>query len=329
MAGESVKLFLSCVSDEFGAEREALRHELTGLTVDVAIQEDFVSLGVDTLAKLDAYIQTCDAVVHLVGDMTGAAPPALSVAGLLERHPDLPTKLPPVAPLIDAGEKILYTQWEAWLAIYHGKPLLIATPEAGAPRGPRFAPTQDMTAAQAAHLQRLRLTARYPEVKFANLDQFVKEIFKSLFALFGDRIRRARQPRNLPFASLGPLFMGRDKALDDLRAALAARQGGGGRRQGAAWARRGRQDAARDRICVAHEADYSALLFVRADDPATLDANLAALAGASSSRSSGEGGARGRDEDRGRAALARGPSDLADDPRQRRRREGRRRGRAG
>ena len=31
----------------------------------------------------------------------------------------------------------------------------------------------------------------------------------------------------------------------------------------------------------AHEADYSALLFVRADDPATLDANLAALAGAS------------------------------------------------
>ena len=29
-----------------------------------------------------------------------------------------------------------------------------------------------------------------------------------------------------------------------------------------------------------HEADYSALLFVRAEDPATLDANLAALVGA-------------------------------------------------
>jgi hypothetical protein len=30
MAGDCVKLFLSCVSDEFGAEREELRHELTG-----------------------------------------------------------------------------------------------------------------------------------------------------------------------------------------------------------------------------------------------------------------------------------------------------------
>jgi hypothetical protein len=130
MAADGVKLFLSCVSDEFGAEREALRHELTGLTVDVAIQEDFVSLGVDTLSKLDAYVQTCDVVVHLVGDMPGAGPRAPSVAGLLERHPDLPTKLPPLAPLIDAGDLISYTQWEAWLAIYHGKLLLIATPEA-------------------------------------------------------------------------------------------------------------------------------------------------------------------------------------------------------
>jgi hypothetical protein len=71
---ENVKLFLSCVSDEFGAEREALRHELTGLTVDVAIQEDFVALGGDTLAKLDAYIRQCDVVVHLAGEMTGAPP---------------------------------------------------------------------------------------------------------------------------------------------------------------------------------------------------------------------------------------------------------------
>jgi hypothetical protein len=53
-----VKLFLSCVSNEFGAWREALRHELTSLNLEVAIQEDFGPLGVDTLSKLDAYIRT-------------------------------------------------------------------------------------------------------------------------------------------------------------------------------------------------------------------------------------------------------------------------------
>ncbi len=90
MGGENVKLFLSCVSDEFGAEREALRHELTGLTVDVAIQEDFVALGVSTLAKVDAYIQQCDVVVHLAGDMAGAAPRPASVDGFLKSKGDPP-----------------------------------------------------------------------------------------------------------------------------------------------------------------------------------------------------------------------------------------------
>ncbi len=69
-----VKLFLSCVSDEFGDWRESLRHELTSLMLDVAIQEDFGALGVDTLSKLDAYIRNCDAVIHLAGAKAGAAP---------------------------------------------------------------------------------------------------------------------------------------------------------------------------------------------------------------------------------------------------------------
>jgi hypothetical protein len=66
-----VKLFLSCASDEFGDWREALDHELTSL-LDVAIQEDFGALGVDTMSKLDAYIRNCDAVIHLAGSKAGA-----------------------------------------------------------------------------------------------------------------------------------------------------------------------------------------------------------------------------------------------------------------
>ena len=53
MANPNVKLFLSCVSDEFGVDREALRHHLTGLTIEVKVQEDFIALGFDTLSKLE------------------------------------------------------------------------------------------------------------------------------------------------------------------------------------------------------------------------------------------------------------------------------------
>ena len=89
-----------------------------------------------------------------------------------------------------------------------------------------------------------------------------------------------RQPRNLPFASLGSLFMGRDKVLDELRAKLAAGKGAAvvGR------ALHGLGGVGKTRLAIEyalrHEGDYSALLFLRADDPATLNANLAASANA-------------------------------------------------
>jgi hypothetical protein len=277
---ENVKLFLSCVSHEFGAEREALRHELTGLTVDVAVQEDFISLGVDTLSKLHAYIRQCDVVVHLAGDMAGAKSRPAVVDGFLTLQPGLAAWLTEKSLARDALAGLTYTQWEAWLALHYGKALLIAAPEPAAPRGPKFAPTEESKAAQAAHLQRLRKLARYPEVKFANRDQFVKDIFKSLFAILGDRIRRARQPRNLPFASLGGLFVGRKKALETLSAALASAKGAAI----AGRALHGLGGIGKTRLATeyawAHAGDYSALLFVRADGEATLAAGLAALAGA-------------------------------------------------
>ena len=70
----AVQLFLSCVSDEFGPYRDALRGALTRPNVEVKIQEDFKALGGDTLMKLEAYIKRCEAVVHIVGDMTGSPP---------------------------------------------------------------------------------------------------------------------------------------------------------------------------------------------------------------------------------------------------------------
>ena len=70
----SAKIFLSTVSDEFRAYRDQLRSGLTRHNVEVKVQEDFKDLGRGMLDELDVYIAHCDAVVHLVGDMTGSDP---------------------------------------------------------------------------------------------------------------------------------------------------------------------------------------------------------------------------------------------------------------
>jgi len=122
----SVKIFLSTVSDEFRRYRDLLRTDLTRHNVEVKVQEDFRDLAGETLDKLDVYIAACDAVVHLVGDMTCAYPGERGSTALLAKYPNLRRKLPPLGAALKDGVGVSYTQWEAWLALYHDKLLLIA-----------------------------------------------------------------------------------------------------------------------------------------------------------------------------------------------------------
>jgi hypothetical protein len=172
----SVKIFLSTVSDEFLAYRDQLRADLTRPDVEVKVQEEFKDIGGVTLDKLDRYVSACDAVVHFVGDMTGAAAKPTSTQAILAKYPDLFEKLPPLRESVEQGLDISYTQWEAWLALYHDKVLLIATADSVAPRGPNYAPTDQSRAAQQAHLQRLRTIERYPGCVFTSPDQLAKHI---------------------------------------------------------------------------------------------------------------------------------------------------------
>ena len=123
-----VQLFLSTVSAEFLSYREILRQRLTRSNVEVKVQEDFIVTGNETLEMLDEYIKGCDGVIHLVGDMAGATAKAPSVTAIKQCYPDLATHLPLAEFLQPDGPSLSYTQWEAWLALWHGKRLYIATP---------------------------------------------------------------------------------------------------------------------------------------------------------------------------------------------------------
>ncbi len=152
-----VKLFLSCVSDEFGDYRDELRRALTRPNVEIKIQEDFQALGGDTLAMLEEYVATCDVVVHFVGDMAGSTPQPSSVDDLLKRRPELAARLADKGMDRGALGRLTYTQWEAWLAIGFNKDgakrnLVIVAPAFGVKRGSKFAPTDATRASQADHL---------------------------------------------------------------------------------------------------------------------------------------------------------------------------------
>ena len=175
----AISIFLSVVSDEFRVYRDQLQSDLTRHNVAVKVQEDFKDLGGDTLDKLDDYIAHCDAVVHLVGDMCGAVADERQQQALLAKHSDLQGNLPPLGEALQNGVCIPHTQWEAWLALYHGKYLMIAKAAQAAPRGPRYEATDNSRAAQAAHLARLKALHRYPGSEFESPDQLAKQIFSS------------------------------------------------------------------------------------------------------------------------------------------------------
>ena len=192
-----IVVFLSTVSDEFGDYRVKLEGDLTRHDVSVKVQERFKDLGGDTLEKLDAYITECDGVVHLVGDMCGAAADDREQQALLAKHSDLQSKLPPLGEVLRKGLSIPYTQWEAWLALYHGKALLIAKAVAAAQRGPCYAPTDKSRAAQAEHLERLEAFHRYAGCEFSNPDGLANYVSYSfiLDLLAEERTKKTEQAR--------------------------------------------------------------------------------------------------------------------------------------
>lgn len=176
-----VKFFISAVSSEFDVYRESLRRDLTRTNVSVKIQEDFKAGGVPTLLKLDDYIKDCDAVVHLVGDACGADASAQALLALVERYPDLAAKVPVLSDYIASpqAKALTYTQWEAWLALYHRKRLFVAKALDKAPRSDRHARDHAQAARQALHLEALAQAKAYAEIKFDSIDNLGLQLLGS------------------------------------------------------------------------------------------------------------------------------------------------------
>src|SRR5208283_5245445 len=58
-----MKIFLSAVSGQFKACRDALRSDLSAVGAEVVVQEDFQQHGASLLEKLERYIGSCDRII--------------------------------------------------------------------------------------------------------------------------------------------------------------------------------------------------------------------------------------------------------------------------
>jgi tetratricopeptide (TPR) repeat protein len=215
----AIQIFLSAVSAEFDSYRDALQGHLTSRGRSVVIQEDFTASGTPTLDKLAAYVEGCDVVVHLIGDLAGAPAKSRSVQALLQRCPDIGERFPELGPYLQAkspkAPALSYTQWEAWLGLYFDKTVIVAAPKAGAPRGPRFVPASDADhAAQTLHRRLLAAQNCHVEIAFDTVELLAIELHKTLAPVASGPAR----PCDLPPAA--GHFVGRAEAVVDLVARL-------------------------------------------------------------------------------------------------------------
>ena len=211
-------IFLSTVSDEFRAYRDQLSGDLGRHDVAVKVQEDFKDLGGDTLDKLDVYIGHCDAVVHLVGDMCGAAADGREQSALVAKRSDIPQKLPLLGEALKSGVRLPYTQWEAWLALYHGKPLMIAKAKTAAPPRPTLRDRRRLARGASRTSQTAQGITTVTGCEFANPDDLARHIAYSaildlLVADYAEKFVRERDVAEGFIREMAKRVTG-DEALD-------------------------------------------------------------------------------------------------------------------
>ena len=177
-----VKLFLSCVSDEFGDYRDALRQRADAAECRDQDPGGFSRrCGGDTLAMLEAYVESCDVVVHFVGDMAGSAPKPTSVDDLLRRRPELAARLAEKGMGREALRGLTYTQWEAWLAIGFNKDgakknLVIVAPAIGLKRSADLRADGRYARRASRSSRRLKAIDFYPGPPFTSADNLVAQV---------------------------------------------------------------------------------------------------------------------------------------------------------
>jgi len=264
------RVFLSAVSSEFASAPDALTDDFGARDVLVRVQEQFLpARRLHTLLEaLDGDIQTCEAVICVIGKRSGACPKPEEAAPFQHILPN---------GVADAS----YTQWEFYLARHYSKECLLylATDEY---KPDVVKPTsEDFPDLQRAFVARM-IGSGLRCTSFATVNQLRAEVGTHHWP--SREASHDRAPSKLialPYPSLGTLFKDRDAFLRRLRASLTRPDGGTAAIAGRAV--HGLGGVGKTRAAVeyawAHRAQYTALALLDAETPEKLHAGIAALVG--------------------------------------------------
>ena len=205
----TLRIFLSCVSGEFGEHRRLLKADLSLPCVAVHEQADFVEGGGTLIEKLDAYIRTCDAVIHVVGRQPGFLLKPAEAAWLVSTYPDFLSRFGFLRDDLQATPLGLsYTQTEGWLALYHGRRCHKYRPRELLGNKPPAADPQQR------HWDRMRSLGE-DRGTFDDPQHLCRRVLRALHDMWPGQI--PAPICRLPYRTLGELFIGRDPAVDRLR----------------------------------------------------------------------------------------------------------------
>lgn len=255
------RVFLSAVTSEFGAVRDALANDLQARDVQLRVQRSFrQEAESDTLLQLlHDYISGCNAVVCVIGSRSGGCPPPAAAAAF--------------AHMLPLGiSEASYTQWEFFFGRAHKcrLSLYLAEPD----YRPDEPPGNDFPGLQEAFIRHIKAEGLH-RVPFSSRDQLRAEVLKEPWP---EQVRA--KPIVLLYASLGSLFKGREAFLHRLRESLMRKDGGTAAIVSKALYGMGGIGKTRAAVeyAWAHREDYTALLFAQANSQEELRRNLANLA---------------------------------------------------
>ncbi|MGA8172197.1 MAG: DUF4062 domain-containing protein, partial [Methylocystis sp.] len=264
-------VFVSAVTSEFKSARDLVASKLRARGLKVRVQEDFrQEADADTtLRKLHNYVSDCDAVVAIMGQRSGGFPPDSAAA-------DFPGVLPP------GFDRASRTQWEVHFARHYGfsrapgkrLSFYVANPDYDPEeKTPREPGDPKLQARLIRYLfEELELDREY----FSNKHELAMLVLQESWP-----DHSGPKPKSDRFVSIGELFKGREDEMARLRENLA--QGGRAAVTAKAQAIHGLGGVGKTRLAleygIAHEKDYTALLFLSGETPAALEASIQGLAG--------------------------------------------------
>lgn len=179
----SKRIFLSAANVEFGELRKMLAAVLLRSGINVEHQDIFPQTGSDIVRKLGDLIKDCQLLVHIVGHNSGSVANPAAVTDLLDEIPpgDFLTKLTQLRSELGDLSGITYTQWEAFLALHLGVPVLLYAPCDACDQGTE---TLKGDFPQKQHLDRLFLARKRPEYCAGEVD-FIGKIPADVYRYFG------------------------------------------------------------------------------------------------------------------------------------------------